>query len=177
MTKNIQIPNRTYFKPAEICAITKIQPYVLKSWEAEFPTLGGTATKDGSKVYTQADLELVIEIKDLLFRDGLTLGAARRQIDAQRIEADTKKSDLVVSNTSGQETRNTLVAIKQELQDILLMLSGDSPNVAGQLELGGNMLKNQVPTKSRTRKVSSQRGAVKVTKDRPAAGKRSRRTA
>jgi len=176
MTNNIQIPNRAYFKSAEVCAIAKIQPYILKSWEAEFPTLGGTKTKDGSKVYTQADLKLIFEIKDLLFRDGLTLGAARRQIDAQRIEADTKTPDLVVSKASGQETRKTLMAIKQELQDMLVMLSGDSRNAAGQLELDENMLQNQAPTKSRARKRASQSGNLKVKKDKPAA-RRTRRTA
>tara|TARA_Y100000588_G_scaffold382138_1_gene469052 strand:- start:1597 stop:2118 length:522 start_codon:yes stop_codon:yes gene_type:complete len=173
MTNNIQIPNRAYFKSAEVCAITKIQPYVLKSWEAEFPTLGGTKTKDGSKVYTQADLKLILEIKDLLFRDGLTLGAARRQIDAQRTESDTKIPDLVVTEASGQETRKTLMAIKQELQDMLVMLSGDSQNTAGQLELGESILQSQAPAKSRTRKRASQSG---VKKDKPAA-RRTRRTA
>ena len=111
-----------------------------------------------------------------MFRDGLTLGAARRQIDAQRIEADTKTPDLVVSKASGQETRKTLMAIKQELQDMLVMLSGDSRNAAGQLELDENMLQNQAPTKSRARKRASQSGNLKVKKDKPAA-RRTRRTA
>ena len=36
----IEIPNRALFKAAEVCELLKLQPYVLRSWEAEFPDLG-----------------------------------------------------------------------------------------------------------------------------------------
>ena len=35
-----EIPNRAAFKSAEVCAIAGLQPYVLRTWEAEFPDLG-----------------------------------------------------------------------------------------------------------------------------------------
>ena len=37
----VQIPNRSLFRQPEICEIAQVQPYVLRSWEAEFPDLGG----------------------------------------------------------------------------------------------------------------------------------------
>ena len=36
----IEIPNRALFKAAEVCELMKVQPYVLRTWEAEFPELG-----------------------------------------------------------------------------------------------------------------------------------------
>jgi hypothetical protein len=30
----VQIPNRALFKAAEVCDLMKVQPYVLRSWEA-----------------------------------------------------------------------------------------------------------------------------------------------
>ena len=36
----IEIPERSVFKASEVCSIAEVQPYVLKSWEAEFPSLG-----------------------------------------------------------------------------------------------------------------------------------------
>ena len=39
-TPQVEIPNRALFKAAEVCDLAKVQPYVLRSWEAEFPELG-----------------------------------------------------------------------------------------------------------------------------------------
>ena len=36
----IDIPKRALFKAAEVCDLAKVQPYVLRSWESEFPSLG-----------------------------------------------------------------------------------------------------------------------------------------
>ena len=36
----LEIPNRALFRQPEVCEIASIQPYVLRSWEAEFPDLG-----------------------------------------------------------------------------------------------------------------------------------------
>ena len=40
-----EIPNRSLFRQPEVCEIAQVQPYVLRSWEAEFPDLGVAKTK------------------------------------------------------------------------------------------------------------------------------------
>ena len=76
----VQIPNRSLFRQPEICEIAQVQPYVLRSWEAEFPDLGVAKTAGGPRVYRRADLERVLRIKYLLFVEGLTLAGARRRL-------------------------------------------------------------------------------------------------
>ena len=78
MPSRVQIPNRKIFKAAEVCSIAKVQAYVLKSWETEFPGLG--TPKGNARVYRPEDVETVLEIKRLLYEEGLTLGAARRKL-------------------------------------------------------------------------------------------------
>src|SRR4029078_8372598 len=75
-----QIPNRSLFRQPEVCEIAQVQPYVLRSWEAEFPDLGVAKTEGGPRVYRRADLEFVLRIKHLLFVEGLTLAGARRKL-------------------------------------------------------------------------------------------------
>ena len=82
MAAPVEIPKRAFFKSAEVCAIAGVQPYVLKSWESEFPSLGGKKRRDGSRVYGRPEVELVLEIKELVYGEGLTLGAARRKLDS-----------------------------------------------------------------------------------------------
>ena len=38
------IPNRAVFRAQEVCDLAQVQPYVLRSWEAEFPDLGVAKT-------------------------------------------------------------------------------------------------------------------------------------
>ena len=80
----IQIPNRSLFRQPEVCEIAQVQPYVLRSWEAEFPDLGVAKTEGGPRVYRRGDVERVLRIKHLLFVDGLTLAGARRKLQEEQ---------------------------------------------------------------------------------------------
>src|SRR4030095_16182795 len=53
----IVVPNRPAFKASEVCEIAHVQPYVLRSWENEFPELGVSRTPGGPRVYRKADVE------------------------------------------------------------------------------------------------------------------------
>src|ERR1043165_3235551 len=75
------IPDRPAFKAAEVCEIAKLQPFVLRSWESEFPDLGIARTPGGPRVYRKADVERVLQIRHLVFQDGLTLAGARRKLE------------------------------------------------------------------------------------------------
>ena len=80
-TAGVEIPNRALFKAAEVCDIVKVQPYVLRTWEAEFPELGVAKTAGGPRVYRRSDVEQVARIKHLLLVEGLTLAGARRKLE------------------------------------------------------------------------------------------------
>src|SRR5258708_14811737 len=79
----IEIPKRALFKAAEVCDLAKVQPYVLRSWEAEFPELGVAKASGGARVYRRADVEQVLRIKHLLLVEGLTLAGARRRLEEE----------------------------------------------------------------------------------------------
>ena len=75
-------PKRELFKAAEVCDVVQVQPYVLRSWEAEFPQIGQVSSTGGQRVYRRADIELVLRIKQMVFEEGLTLSGARRRLEA-----------------------------------------------------------------------------------------------
>jgi len=119
-TVDIEIPDRPLFKAAEVCSIAKVQPYVLRSWEGEFPTLGASTT-GGARVYRRADVELVLEIRRLLFDEGLTLGAARRKLTS----AEPADPELIAADLLEPDVRERLREVKQGLRSILALLSAD----------------------------------------------------
>src|SRR5215467_10660682 len=92
--ETVQIPNRSLFRQPEVCEIAQVQPYVLRSWEAEFPDLGVAKTQGAPRVYRRADVERVLRIKHLLFVEGLTLAGARRKMQDEQPSAQPEAAAL-----------------------------------------------------------------------------------
>jgi DNA-binding transcriptional MerR regulator len=116
-----EIPNRSLFRQPEVCEIAQVQPYVLRSWEAEFPDLGVSKTEGGTRVYRRADLERVLRLKHLLFVEGLTLAGARRRLLE---EQPTSAEDAVgLEALFRSDARERLLRVKQGLRELALMLA------------------------------------------------------
>jgi DNA-binding transcriptional MerR regulator len=126
----VDIPNRALFRQPEVCEIAQVQPYVLRSWEAEFPDLGVSKTKDGPRVYRRADLERVLHIKHLLFVEGLTLAGARRRLAEQAPGAEDSES---LEALLGTDARERILRVKQGLRELASMLGRAPGNSAATL--------------------------------------------
>ncbi len=114
---------RELFKSPDVCEMAQLQPYVLRSWEAEFPGLGQPASA-GGRVYRRADVELVLRIKQLVFVEGLTLAGARR-----RLEEDPRGPSVpaaTVDDALGDMARVRLRQVRTGLQAIMQLLSRDA---------------------------------------------------
>jgi DNA-binding transcriptional MerR regulator len=119
-----EIPDRAAFKAAEVCEIAQIPPYVLRSWEKEFPGLGVAARAGGPKVYRRADVEQVLKIKHLLFSEGLTLAGARRKLEGEPPPEAETEAALPVPD----EVRTKVATLKRELRSLLDLLSAGPPS-------------------------------------------------
>ncbi len=120
----VEIPNRALFKASEVCELLKLQPYVLKTWEAEFPELGVVKSSGAARVYRRDDVEQVLRIKNLLLVEGLTLAGARRRIEEQA--PVTGAGIEPVDEFLGQQARARLAEIKSGLRSLLELLSGQT---------------------------------------------------
>ena len=118
----VQIPNRSLFRQPEVCELAQVQPYVLRSWEAEFQDLGVAKVQGGPRVYRKADVERVLRIKHLLFVEGLTLAGARRRLqDEQGTPAPEAGAldDLLTS-----DARERILSVRKSLRELSAMLAG-----------------------------------------------------
>jgi DNA-binding transcriptional MerR regulator len=123
----VQIPNRSLFRQPEVCEIAQVQPYVLRSWEAEFPDLGVSKANGGPRVYRKVDVERVLRIKHLLFVEGLTLAGVRRKMQEEQGPPPSAPplDDLLTS-----DARERILSVRQALRDLASML-GDAPGARG----------------------------------------------
>lgn len=123
---DVTIPDRPAFKAAEVCELVKVQPYVLRSWESEFPDLGVARTPGGPRVYRKADVERVLRIRHLVFGEGLTLAGVRRRLDSEvgvtpKVVAPV--DDSLFNDVVGADLKARLAQVKSGLKSVLELLS------------------------------------------------------
>jgi DNA-binding transcriptional MerR regulator len=137
----VELPNRSLFKAPEVCEIAQLQPYVLRSWEAEFPDLGVTRAGSAGRVYRRHDVERVLRLKHLLFVEGLTLAGARRRLEEESAPLpalDDEGAGIAAGERHGREVakadrmlRQHLEKLQQGLRGLLDMLEQGRPSPAG----------------------------------------------
>ena len=162
---SVQIPKRALFKAAEVCEIAGVQPYVLRSWESEFPDLGVARTAGGPRVYRRADLERVLRIKQLVFVEGLTLAGARRRIGEDEAPAadDASFDDLL-----GLDARERVAEVRRGLRSLLDLLSSDGHGAESSLfEIGTVPAAGTKPPPA----VRANRSAPKGSRKKPGTGR------
>jgi len=103
-----EIPDKLFFRIGDVCKIVKVEPFVLRFWETEFPNLAPQKSKSGHRVYKRKDIENFLRVKELLYERGYTIAGARKQLARQRAPKDDRDK--------------VLVHVKKELQDILTLL-------------------------------------------------------
>lgn len=72
-------PDKLFYKIGEVGRIAGVEPYVLRYWETEFPFLRPRKNKSGQRVYVKKDLELVLQIKRLLYDERYTIEGVRKK--------------------------------------------------------------------------------------------------
>ena len=79
-----EIPDKLYFRIGEVARLAGIKPYVLRFWESEFSGLGPKKSGTGQRLYRRKDVELVLEIKRLLYEERFTIEGARKTLESKR---------------------------------------------------------------------------------------------
>jgi DNA-binding transcriptional MerR regulator len=78
-----EIPDKLYFRIGEVARLAGIKPYVLRFWETEFPSLGPKKSGTGHRLYRRKEVEMVLEIKRLLYEKRFTIEGARKFLETR----------------------------------------------------------------------------------------------
>lgn len=73
-----KIPDKMAFKIGEVADLLDVKPYVLRYWESEFEVLKPKKSKHNQRMYERKDIESLILIKKLLYRDRYSIEGAKQ---------------------------------------------------------------------------------------------------
>lgn len=133
----VQIPNKLFFRIGEVSKLLETEPYVLRFWESEFPTLNPTKGANGRRMYRKRDIEMALTIKHLLYKEGFTITGARKVISVtpdtssigswfrgqQGQQASAKSATSQEKHFPDPEALKAIHTLESELHSILTILN------------------------------------------------------
>lgn len=75
---------KTYFTMREVSRRAQLPEYTIRYWETKFRLLRPLRLSSGHRRYTRADIETLLEVKDLVFVKGYSLDGARKALAAKK---------------------------------------------------------------------------------------------
>ena len=126
---------KNYYSIGEVSKIVGIPSYLLRYWESFFNELAPARDTRGNRRYTNRDIAMVLNIKELVHEKGYKLGKATEIVKGvlKDTAGDHKTTEILkLQKQIGQEkNRHTMVderrmvllqEIKEEIEDILHLL-------------------------------------------------------
>ena len=110
---------KTFYKIGEVAAKTKLPAYVLRFCESEVNFLRPKKSQGRHRVYTQADIETVLEIKRMLYEEGYTIAGLKRYWYRRKRNLSVPAASDVSVKAAGD---SRVKKVKTELKTILKML-------------------------------------------------------
>lgn len=108
------------FKIGEVCKLAELQPYVLRYWETEFSQLAPAKSGGGQRLYTRREVDIILRIKELLYREGFTIAGAKKKLETEMAEP---VSPAPSESAPAAPPAPNLTKVKRELRAILEMLA------------------------------------------------------
>jgi len=123
-------PKKLYYKIGEVCGIVDVPAHVLRYWETEFPGLTPPKSKGGQRTYRPRDIELLLQIRRLLYDEGFTIAGARRRLTRKQRGGDDRAGRpgpappgvTVQKPLERGPSGERLSKVRQELENILTLL-------------------------------------------------------
>lgn len=122
------IPDRLYFKIGDVARLLKVEAYVLRFWESQFPQLKPNKSGTGQRLYRKRDVEIAVEIKRLVYGEGYTLSGARqvlgqgRKAEVQAPAPAPPKAAPAVTAKKRDKVADVVTRARAELREIAALL-------------------------------------------------------
>ena len=110
---------KLYYSIGEVSELTQLKAYVLRYWETEFSQLKPPKNRAGNRTYRQKDIEMILNIKDLLYNKKFTIDGARAVLSGKETIPESGRQ----SESLNEKQKVILKKIKEDLEGILTIIA------------------------------------------------------
>jgi DNA-binding transcriptional MerR regulator len=114
-----------------VSRITGVKPHVLRYWESEFSSLRPEKGPNDQRRYRASDIELIEQIKTLLYEEKFTIAGARRRLAEKAGAQDARPQPPAGGQKVGpprradiQRIASRLGRVRRELIELQAFLAG-----------------------------------------------------
>jgi DNA-binding transcriptional MerR regulator len=113
------LPSKLYFRIGEVADLVGVEPHVLRYWEREFRTIRPTKSAKGQRVYSRRDVENLMRVRELLYREGFTIAGAKKKLLHPEAAETTEPVPVNAAVDNTARTRDQLLAMRGEIEAFL----------------------------------------------------------
>lgn len=113
------LPAKPFFKIGEVARFLGVKPHVLRYWESEFPSLKPRKNPSGQRIYAKADIEAIVEIKNLLYNQRYTISGAKKMLTQPNAEAS-----IAGMPGNAPTLSHEISILKSHIHELLALLQG-----------------------------------------------------
>tara|TARA_B100000029_G_scaffold409101_1_gene410572 strand:+ start:218 stop:622 length:405 start_codon:yes stop_codon:yes gene_type:complete len=119
---------KLYYSIGEVSEITELKQYVLRYWESEFSQLRPAKNSAGNRNYRKSDIDLINEIKSLLYKRHYTIKGAKQYLKDKSKQQPVKNTEQKTEQIKNFKEKvikltaadlKTLKRIRKGLRDML----------------------------------------------------------
>jgi DNA-binding transcriptional MerR regulator len=120
---------KLYYSISEVSKITEVEQYVLRYWETEFEQLKPQKNRAGNRIYTNKDIQLILQIKSLLRDKKYTIEGARNIITRGEVfeHLDFAKPPAPADNDKSapqsSDSKKDKLSLKKDLEEMREILN------------------------------------------------------
>ena len=119
-------PDKLFYKIGEVAELTELEPYVLRYWESEFPSLAPAKNNSGQRIYRRRDIETILRIKTLLYDEGFTIAGAKKKLE-QDMQNGGEENAPATTPAIDDPMRVKIQELRSELRDLLDFIDSGEP--------------------------------------------------
>jgi DNA-binding transcriptional MerR regulator len=113
------LPAKLYFRIGEVAELVGVEPHVLRYWEREFRAIRPTKSAKGQRVYSRRDVENLMRVRELLYREGFTIAGAKKKLQRAGVEP---RAEHDMDPKAAAKLRDQLLAMRAEIAAFLAEL-------------------------------------------------------
>ena len=118
---------KLYYAISEVSDLVGVKPHVLRYWETQFKMLRPRKGRGGARMYRKRDVEILFDIKQLLYDQRFTIEGAKRKLLDERVS----EKDQMGIPFARLDREEAIRGLRADLRELLDFLRHDSPAPRG----------------------------------------------
>jgi DNA-binding transcriptional MerR regulator len=118
---------RLYYSISEVSDLVGVKPHVLRYWETQFKTLKPRKGRGGARMYRKRDVEILFDIRQLLYDQRFTIEGAKRKL----LDDRAAEKEQVAIPFARLDREEAIRGLRDDMEALLDQLRGDAPMPRG----------------------------------------------